>query len=501
MTAPSLGPGAPTEPMPLSAADGSSLERLAGKRTPLPDGFLTSLEAACADVDASPAALDATSRDWWLLAMVWAKHGGVPARAAVVARPQDTAEVAAIARLCNEHRVPLTVAGGRSGVCAGSVPLHGGVVCDLTGLAGVRRVDTDAMLLDVGAGTFGDHLEDELGRDHGVTIGHWPQSIALSTVGGWLACRGAGQFSNRYGKIEDMVVGLDVVCADGSTISTGGHSRAAAGPDLNQLFVGSEGTLGIITGARLRLHPSPRLRSMHAFEFESFDQALDACRRVMQRGARPAALRHYDPVESKRNFERDGNVVLVYDEGDPVVVGAAIEVVHQEFGEAEGLGPELVEGWLGHRNDTSNLQPLIESGFVVDTMEVTGAWGRLGEMYRTTLEAMSAIDGMMLASAHQSHAYTDGACLYFTFAGRPEPDDADRFYRDTWDAGTRAVLAAGGSLSHHHGVGLNRARFMKEALGTAFDSLVAVKNALDPNGILNPGKLGLPHPFDDTIRW
>src|SRR5690606_15358004 len=130
----------------------------------------------------------------------------------------------------------------------------------------------------------------ELRRDHGLTVGHWPQSIALSTVGGWLACRGAGQYSTRYGKIEDIVIGLDVTLADGRCITTGGQPRQAVGPDLNQLFVGSEGTLGVITGARLKAHPQAPHERRCAYGFASFAEGLDACRRILRRGATPAVL-------------------------------------------------------------------------------------------------------------------------------------------------------------------------------------------------------------------
>src|SRR5205085_10418551 len=168
-------------------------------------------------------------------------------------------------------------------------PLHGGVLLDMTDMAGVLGVDDTSMLLQVRAGTFGDVLEDELRVDHGVTLGHWPQSMALSTVGGWLACRSAGQYSTRYGKIEDMVVGLEVALADGRVVRTGGHApRAAVGPDLTQLFVGSEGTLGVITEARLRVHPVPRAERRAAYGFATFAEGLDACRRALRRGATPA---------------------------------------------------------------------------------------------------------------------------------------------------------------------------------------------------------------------
>ncbi len=388
-------------------------------------------------------------------------------------------------------------------MCGASVPVHGGVVLDLCALSGIRGVDRPSMLVDVLAGTFGDAFEDELQASHGLTVGHWPQSMSLSTVGGWLACRGAGQYSTRYGKIEDIVVGLDVVLADGRQITTGGHPRQAAGPDLTQLFVGSEGTLGVITGARLRAHPVPPHEGRAAYGFGSFAAGLDAMRRILRRGATPAVLRLYDDVETQRNFDVEGtHALLVLDEGDRTMVDATLEVVAEECRlEAEReLDVALVERWMGHRNDVAALEALIGKGFVVDTMEVSASWAQMPKIYEAATRAIAAVPGAMAASAHQSHTYTDGGCLYFTFAGGVEPDDRDRFYRAAWDAGTRAVLEGGGALSHHHGVGLNRSRFMREALGPAFDSLVAVKRALDPNGILNPGKLGLPSPWGE-VSW
>jgi alkyldihydroxyacetonephosphate synthase len=147
------------------------------------------------------------------------------------------------------------------------------------------------------------------------------------------------------------------------------------------------------------------------------------------------------------------------------------------------------------------LEALTSKGFTVDTMEVSASWTALPGVYRATLDALLAVEGTIAASAHQSHSYPSGGCLYFTFAGQVGADERDAYYRTLWDAGQRAVLAHGGALSHHHGVGLNRARFMREALGPALDVLVATKRALDPRGILNPGKLGLPSPFGGIEGW
>lgn len=497
-----LGPAAPTPPIALAGGAAAVTDRLATSRVAVPDALVERLGAVC-PVDADAATLGEAGRDWWPLAMTWALDGQVGGRAGLVARPTSAEQVAAVLRLCDEARVPVTAAAGRSGVCGGSVPVHGGVVLDLCGMAGIVDVDDTSMLLDVLPGTFGDHLEHELRTTHGATLGHWPQSIALSTVGGWLACRSAGQLSNRYGKIEDMVVGLDVVLADGRTIHTGGSPRAAVGPDLNQVFVGSEGTLGIIVGSRLRLHPAPTHERRGAWGFASFAEGLEACRRILRRGGRPAVLRLYDTVESDRNFSTGDahHVVLALDEGEPAVVDGSWAIVAEECAGADPLDDSLVETWMGHRNDVSALERLIAGGLVVDTMEISGPWAALPTIYDEAVAAIKGVEGALAASAHQSHAYPDGACLYFTFAGKPAPEAKDEFYRAVWDAGTRAVLAHGGSLSHHHGVGLNRARFVQEALGDGFDVLVALKRALDPNGILNPGKLGLPSPFGSGPAW
>jgi alkyldihydroxyacetonephosphate synthase len=425
--------------------------------------------------------------------------------AGAVVRPSDPEQVAEVLAVCNEARLPVTAAAGRSGVLGGSVPIFGGVVLDLCGLVGIRSVDDTSLVADVLAGTFGDRFESELRTHHGLTCGHWPQSMTLSTVGGWLACRGAGQFSTRYGKIEDMVVGLDVALADGRTISTGGAPRQAAGPDLTQLFVGSEGTLGVITGARLRLHPAPTYFGRSAWAFPSFAEGLDFCRRILRRGATPAVLRLYDGIESERSYHVgvDHHVVLVLDEGNPAIVDAVMAVVADEAHTTDGapatpMDDALVDTWLRKRNDVSQLEPLIQGGLVVDTMEVSGPWSALAGIYDAVVQGMLAVPGILAASAHCSHSYLDGGCLYFTFGGKPTEDTAASkasLHAAAWDAGQRAVLERGGSISHHHGVGLHRGRYLAEALGAGHEVLQAVKDSLDPHGVLNPGKLGLRSPF------
>lgn len=435
------------------------------------------------------------SRDWWPISMHWATQGEVPILASVICRPRSTGELSALLAYCNVERIPVTAAGGRSGVCGASIPLHGGVILDMTSMSGVVDVDTVSNVVEVLPGTFGPQLEEELAR-HGRTVGHFPQSFAISTVGGWVACRGAGQMSTRYGKIEDMVCGLEVVLASGAVVHTGISPRAASGPELEQLFIGSEGVLGVVSRIWLRCHPLPRHEDRCAYSFPDWESGIDACRRILQRGGTPAVLRLYDPVETKRSHGGDGQTcaLLVLDQGDPVTVSASMALVHEECLATRGCHPrpaDLVDAWMEHRNDTSALQALTHKGFVVDTMEVAAPWSKLDDISDAVRHALLSVEHARAASCHLSHSYSDGACLYFSFAAAPPADAIESTYVAMWNAGTRAALSAGANLSHHHGIGLNRARFVAEALGQSFDVLRQLKATLDPNDILNPGKMGL----------
>jgi alkyldihydroxyacetonephosphate synthase len=508
----------PTPVTPVDADPSAVAERLAGARVAVDAALRRRLEDTGAAVTTDDAARADAGRDWWPVAIGWAAQGRVPARADVVVTPTTAEQVAAVLAACAAAGVPVTPVAGRSGVCGGAVPAFGGVSLDLTGLNGPVVVDEQSLVVDVPAGVFGPDLEAALRTSgSGYTLGHWPQSMQLSTVGGWLACRSAGQYSTRYGKIEDMVIGVEVALADGRIVHTEGDGpRAATGPNLTQLFVGSEGTLGVITSARLRLHPAPAQRGTAAYGYPTFGDGLDACRRILRRGATPAVLRLYDEVESERNFGKGGTCVLiVLDEADPLLLDATMAVVEQECSpelhppggnRSVPLDPTLVDRWLEHRNDVSALAPLWRNGIVVDTAEVSGRWGSLPRLAERVVAELEALPGTLVASVHQSHAYPDGACLYFTFAGRREGGESadleweEAYYRAAWDTVTRVVRQHHCAISHHHGIGLNRSRFMADALGEGFSVLAALKHALDPAGILNPGKLGLPSPFG-PVGW
>jgi len=457
---------------------------------PLEPALLEKFEVAGIECQIADADRADHGRDWWPLSIGQVAHGRVPHWPGAVLYPTTTEQVSAALRIASEHRVPVTAQGGRSGVLGGAVAPEGAIALDMTRLNSVVGLDEVSATVRVQAGVFGPELETFV-NERGWTVGHFPQSFELATVGGWIACRGAGQYSNRYGKIEDIVRALTVVLANGDVLELGGRGpRQAVGPDLMALFVGSEGTLGVITEATLVIRRRATFEQRAAYGLASFDQGLDVCRRILQRGASPAVLRLYDETESARNFNVDTCALIVLDEGEQDFVEATMKIVRDECATATSLDVALVSTWLEHRNDVSALAPLWEHGIIVDTLEVAGPWVSLAPMYHAVTTALTAIDGVLVSSVHQSHAYLDGACLYFTFAGRPETDPT-AFYRHAWDEATRAVLSSGGALSHHHGVGRNRARFVRDALGSGYGVLVAMKHELDPHNILNPGALGV----------
>ena len=459
----------------------------------VPAEHVAALARICA-TDESVADRAEHGRDWWPLAMRWSLAGETPQLPGAVCRPATTAEVSALLSYCNEHRIAVTVSGGRSGVCGGAIPLNGGVALDTGRMQGIESVDTVSGIVCALAGTYGPDLERAV-RAQGLTVGHYPQSFDISTVGGWVACRGAGQYSTRYGKIEDIVHGLEAVLADGTVIRTGGAPAAAVGPDLTQLILGSEGTLAVVTRVWLRAHPLPEVERRAAYSFASLSDGFEACRRAMRNGATPAVLRLYDEAESKRSHGTDGSeaVLLVLDEGNETIVDASMSVTHDACTSmgARVLDTDLVEKWMHHRNDTSALQALTRKGYVVDTMEVAANWALLDDVVEAVERAMLAVPHARTATCHLSHSYIEGACVYFTFAANPTVEDFETTYNALWSAGQTAAISAGASLSHHHGVGWSRAPFMRQALGHGLDVLSAVKKALDPNGVLNPGKLGL----------
>lgn len=486
----------------------------------------------------------AYARDLWPRHHLGVRAGRKLGEPRAIVWPRSTEEVVRLVRWAKDRAVPLVPFGAGSGVCAGVSPTSDAIVVDMKRMARWRRLDTAAPSLDVEAGHMGVPLEERLNRE-GLTLGHFPSSILCSTVGGWVAARSAGQASGYYGKIEDMVTALECVTGNGDVVTL--HHRTT-GPSLVPLIVGSEGTLAIVTSTTLRLHPLPKTRAFAAWSFPSTEAGWEAMREMFQRGLRPAIARLYDPFDAmlakqgsvkkkgiiphapgrgstvlrtllrkpralnalleSRPFAAlvGGAMLVVIFEGATAEADlrAAAEIANAMHGHDEGEGP--ARRWLLHRYSVSYRQsPAVASGLFVDTMEVAAPWSRLGALYEGVRRAVGPHVFIM---AHFSHAYADGCCIYFSFAGSandggPWDEACERTYDRTWKSALDAVVAAGGTIAHHHGVGRSKAPRMDKELGSdGVRAVHALKRALDPAGILNPGVLVPPvSPFPYPEPW
>jgi alkyldihydroxyacetonephosphate synthase len=434
--------------------------------------------------------------DAWVMSEWAALQGRRGALPIAVLEPRSTADVARAVRVCRALAVPLVTRGGGSGVCGGIQSGADPVVLSTRHLAGLVQIEPDDLLARFRAGTIGSDAEERV-QQEGLTIGHWPQSIALSTVGGWVATRAAGQFSTAYGNIEDVTLALEVVLPDGAVLRTRETPRASAGPDLRQLFLGSEGTLGIVTEVTFSVRALPETSHAQALHFPDFATGLAALRRVLRAGWRPPVVRLYDPRESRRSFRdfvpRDRALLLLLHEGPKPAVaaeGPAVETLCREGGGVV-TDPAAVSQWLAHRNQVPSFRSFLEEGVVVDTIEIAATWSRLPSVYDAVVASLAEVPGILAATAHASHAYRSGANLYFSFAAKPlDPEQIPAVYAECWRRTMEATLTAGGGIAHHHGIGRVRRGWLAQELGTSGAALLlTLKDALDPAGLLNPGVL------------
>lgn len=488
----------------------------------------------------SSAAVDcqASSRDLWPRLQLEAEFpdvvestadrpvGAHRREAELVVWPTCLDDIVAVVRYAARLGVAIVPYGAGSGVCGAAVSLRGGIALDLKRMKRVVSIDEEGLTATFECGIIGQHLEDALGARK-LTLGHFPSSIYCSTLGGWLATRSAGQCSSRYGKIEDMVLGVQAVAGTGDVIETD-RERV---PDWTPLLLGSEGTLAVLASARLKIHPAPETRWMRGYSFRSIVDGLSAVREMMQSGLRPTIVRLYDEVDTMfSGFARPdgqtgdvkrpiappspllirllqmaprltnqvlrhvaafkGALLIVGFEGcrDRVATESALSQAILEKAGAQDLGSQPGEAWLAQRYRVSYKQSAVfAAGGFVDTMEVATTWNRLEGLYHAVRRAISR---HALCLSHFSHAYPEGCSIYFTFVGARDRGAKQR-YDQLWQEALSAAIEAGGTMSHHHGVGILKTPFMVREHGQAMKLLRAAKQSFDPRGILNPGKLGL----------
>ena len=458
-------------------------------------GGLERLRAALPErVTTDPAARSEASRDAWVMSELDALEDTDRALPAAVVEPTSTEEVAAALRICREERIAVVTRGGGSGVCGGVRASRDEVVLSTRALAGRIELEERDLVACFRAGTNAMVAENAV-REHGLTIGHWPQSIELASVGGLVATRSAGQLSTGYGNVEELVFALEAVLPSGDVLRTAATPRASAGPDLRQLFLGSEGLFGVITEVAFSLRPLPEASEGQAFHFADLGGGLDAVRTALREGWRPAVVRLYDAAESARNFPGvapDGRVqLLLLHEGTKRAVEAQRAGLASRCAGGAEADPVVVSRWLEHRNRVPGFRVFLEQGVVVDTIEVAATWSRVERLYRRALAALEPVEGLLFASAHSSHSYRSGTNLYFTFAVRPPQRSAMRAaYRACWSAVLDAALAEGGGIAHHHGIGRVRRDWLAREIGpTGIALLHALKAAVDPENLFNPGVL------------
>jgi alkyldihydroxyacetonephosphate synthase len=517
-----------TGPLPSATARGKALQR----------------EIAALDIAASCESPDlwAASRDCSPTALLWTKARLLPHPPDVVAWPEDAEQVAALMRLAARLQVPIVPLGGGTGTAGGAVPVRGGIVLDTKRLTRPLRIDVARGTVDVGAGMNGKRLDELLSRER-MTLGHAPASLRTATVGGWLATRSAGLLSTRYGAVADMVLSLTAVDGAGEILRT--LEGPCAGPDLAQILLGSEGTLAVLTEARLRIWRRPRERWLRAVRFASLGEALGAVRDVLRAGLRPAIVRLHDPLDTvfasadpfrapqPLRWLAEGAqaealrvalraplllnrlvdalpasslIVLAFEgasEDDAAEEGgAALAICRKERGEDLGAAP--AERWLAQIHRAPWRQaPLFAAGAFVESLDVATTWERAEPMYRALRRA---VEGVALVRAHFDHAAKEGCAIELSLiglAGAPAAeiagatrDDAEADFERAqqrleaaWSAALVAVADEGASISHHSGVGVARQVFLRRELGEGMRQLQALKKAFDPQGILNPGKL------------
>jgi len=415
---------------------------------------------------------------------------------ACVVQPRDSSDVQAVVRYASERRIAIVPWGLGSGVCGGIEPDQGQILVDMSAMDRIVSINDENLLLTVEAGVNGLVAEEAVAA-RGLTIGHWPQSIAISSVGGWISTRASGQFSTAYGNIEDIVYAIEMVLPSGELVTLGKAPRAAAGPDLRHLALGAEGTHGIVTSVTLSLRRQPDMRRFSAWYCADMASGFRAQREIVQQEWRPPVMRQYDASEVARLFpdyvQDDSCLMLLVHEGPALRVDAEVTAVESIMA-TQGLSTadaSAAEGWMSHRNNVPEWRDLLEQGLIADTIEVSGTWSQIDAIYEGVVEALKTVPDCANASAHSSHVYRSGINLYFTFACMPADagDMGDR-YTESWDRALNATAQAGGGIAHHHGSGRLRRDYLHHDLGeTGLDLLRTIKHAIDPQGILNPGNL------------
>lgn len=439
--------------------------------------------------------------DYYWVPRAWVDRGHRPVSADFIVHAENSSQVSQILKVANQYRIPVVPYGGGSGSQGGALPIFGGIILDLKKMNRIIEINPEAMTFTAECGIIQQTLEWELNR-RGYSTMHLPSSANCATLGGYLAHRGTGQVSTKYGKIEDLIVSLEVVLPDGTIAELPPVPRHASGPDLTQLFIGSEGTLGVMTKATLKMFPLPEKQTFRAFIFEDMKSAIAAGREVMTKGITPSLLRLYDPTETREQLkkmlgiDRGGAYMVYMYDGPRELVDVQEKLAREVFAglAEEDLGPELGQRWWERRLHFFFPPYCLDFPKAFGTMDTVATYDKIEGIYWAMKEAIETNFPKAVFIAHFSHWYHWGCMMYDRFILDEVPQDAQeaiRLYNEIWDVGIRTALAHGGMLNEHHGIGLKLGQYMKYQYGEAFKVIQGLKDCLDPNRIMNPGKMGL----------
>ncbi len=424
--------------------------------------------------------------------------------------PGSHDEILEVLKICTEHRVAVVPFGGGTSVVGGLSPAAEGlaatIALDLRRMDAVLDLDEISRLAVLEPGLRGPQAEALLG-ERGYTIGHFPQSFEYASLGGFAAARSSGQASSGYGRFDEMVMALRVATPAGP-FTVGRAPKSAAGPDLRQLLLGSEGAFGVITALTVAVHPAPERQVYDGWRFGSFQHGITAIRALAQDGPRPTVLRLSDEAETALNLARPSELASASSGGCLAVVGyegRAQEVEQRRAQVSEQLGaagaahdPEAGSAWSRDRYRGPYLRDaLLDAGALVETLETVAFWSAVPGLYEavsTALRtALTDLGTPPVILCHVSHPYPAGASLYFT-VGAAQSEDPLTQWTAAKAAASDAILAARGSITHHHGVGTDHVPWYAQEVGDlGLQVLRAIKEQLDPAGIMNPGVL-LPAP-------
>lgn len=440
------------------------------------------------------------SVDYFWLSRLFVDRGEKMPEADYVVSPKDAKEVSKVLQIANYYKLPVTTWGGGGGTQGGAIPVCGGIVLDTKRMNQIYDVNTDSMYIECGTGAIYKHIEN-VANEKGYATMHYPSSLTCSTVGGFLAHRGIGVVSTKYGKIDDMVLQMEVVLPNGDIIETSPAPKHAAGPDLNQIFIGSEGTLGVITKAQMRIYNQPEERRFRGFLFQDLHSAFLAGKELLQK-IKPSVMRLYDETETGSiikkivGVEKKGAFMNLAIEGLREIVPIEEKIMLETFAKygAEDLGSEYGEKWWKEKITFFYPGHALDLPWMFGTMDSIAPFDKIEKIYWAMKNSVESNFPMARFIAHFSHWYEWGAMIYDRFIVEEPPQDpveALRLHQQIWNCGVRAALANGGVVNDHHGVGIKLGRLMKEQYGPAMQVFEGIKKQLDPNNILNPFKLGL----------